>query len=98
MTIRSLFRVLPLVFAVGCASSGDVKTLSNQVTDLQDQIAELKRQVSSKEEVQQLNTKVAQQTESLLKSNADLSVNAAEIEDKLQNSQGSIEETNYRLN
>lgn len=97
MTIRSLLRVLPLVLAVGCASTGDVKRLSDQLTDLQDQIADLKRQVSSKEEVQQLNSRVAQQTESLLKSNADLSIKVADIDDTLQNAQGTAEQTNYRL-
>ncbi|HVT43317.1 MAG TPA: tol-pal system protein YbgF [Thermoanaerobaculia bacterium] len=86
-----------LLLAAGCASSSDVKRLSDQITDLQDQIADLKRQVSSKEEVQRLNERIAQQTQSLLKSNADLTVKVNEMDDRLQNAQGSIEQTNYRI-
>ncbi|MEO8217190.1 MAG: tol-pal system protein YbgF, partial [Acidobacteriota bacterium] len=42
-------------------------------------------------------SKVTSQTESLLKSNAQLTTKVSEIDDKLQNSQGTIEQTNYRV-
>lgn len=80
-----------------CASNTDMKGLQDQIADLQDQIAELKRQASSKEEVQRLNQTLALQTQTLLKSNADLSVKVSEIDDKIQNAQGSVEQTNYRI-
>lgn len=85
------------MLTVGCASSGDMDSLRSQLTDLQDQITELKRQVSSKEEVQQLNSRVLEQTDTLLKSNAQVQAKVAEIDDKLQNAQGSIEQSSYRL-
>jgi tol-pal system protein YbgF len=95
---RLLLILIPgLILATGCATGGDVQKLSAQITDLQDQITELKRQVSSKEEVQQINAKVGQQTQTLLKSNAEVQSKVAEIDDKLQNAQGLIEQTNYRL-
>jgi len=88
---------LPLALLVSCVSSSDMDSVKSQVTDLQDQIAELKRQVSSKEEVQQLNSRIVQQTESLLKSNAEVTTKVGQIDDKLQNVQGSIEQTTYRV-
>jgi tol-pal system protein YbgF len=95
---RPALILAPLILlAFGCASGSDVEKLSSQITDLQDQITELKRQVSSKEEVQQINTKVAQQTQTLLQSNADVQAKVTDIDDKLQNAQGMIEQTNYRL-
>lgn len=99
MTSRSLFTfgLTTVLLLGGCASSGDMKSLEEQIADLQDQIAELKRQASSKEEVQKLNQTLATQTQTLLKSNADLTVKVAEIDDKLQNTQGTIEQTNYRI-
>jgi tol-pal system protein YbgF len=98
--MRPLPMVLPglaLLFFAACASTSDVKTINSQVSDLQDQVAQVKKNASSKEEVQNVNSKVAQQTQTLLKSNADLSVKVAEIDDRMQNTQGSIEQTNYRI-
>lgn len=97
MKLHSLAFAASLLFAFGCASGSDVEKLSDQITDLQDQITELKRQVSSKEEVQQIGAKVGQQTQTLLQSNADIQAKVAEIEDQLQNAQGMVEQTNYRL-
>lgn len=97
MKPRPLLLLAAFMLATGCASSSDMDSLRSQLTDLQDQITELKRQVSSKEEVQQLSSRVVEQTESLLKSNAQVQAKVAEIDDKLQNAQGSIEQSSYRL-
>jgi len=86
-----------LLLLTGCVTGSDIDQLNTQITDLQDQIADLKRQVSSKDEVQQLNSRVAQQTQTLLKSNADVATHVNEMDDRLQNAQGAIEQTNYRL-
>jgi len=98
--MRSFGVTLPaaaLLLATACASTSDVKTINSQVSDLQDQVAQVKKNASSKEEVQNVNSKLAQQTQTLLKSNADLSVKVAEVDDRMQNTQGSIEQTNYRI-
>jgi tol-pal system protein YbgF len=98
--MRRLFAIaIPatLLFAAACASTDDVKTIDRQVAELQDQLAQVKTTSSSKEEVQSVNAKVAEQTQTLLKSNASMSVKVNEMEDKLQNTQGSIEQTNYRI-
>jgi tol-pal system protein YbgF len=92
--------LIPLLMAMlfaGCASSSDVRQIQTQINDLTDEIADLKRQASSKAEVQRLNENVVRQTDTLLKSSADLSVRVAEFDDRLQNVQGSVEQTNYRV-
>jgi tol-pal system protein YbgF len=98
MTIRQSIAVAAVAFlATSCASSSDMEKLQSQISDLQEQIAALKRTASSKEEVQNVNTRIADQTQTLLKSNATLVTKVDSIEDRLNNAQGSIEQTNYRL-
>lgn len=95
MRVRALLAVTALALATGCVSSSDVERLQAQVFDLQDQVAQLKR--SSSTEVQQVNQKMARQTEDLLKSYADLTARVGEGDEKLQSTAGQIEQTNYRL-
>src|SRR5436853_7236575 len=86
-----------LLFATACVSGSDIQKLQSQISDLQDQVAALKRTASSKEEVQNVNAKIAEQTQTLLKSNATLVTKVDAIEDRLNNTQGSVEQTNYRV-
>jgi tol-pal system protein YbgF len=85
------------LLAAGCASTSDVQKLQSQINDLQDQVAQLKRTASSKEDVQNVNTRIAEQTETLLKSNTTLVTKVGSIEERLNNNQGSVEQTNYRV-
>ena len=94
-------RLLPLVGCLallgGCASTGDVARLQNQVAELQEELAGLKRTTAAKEEVQNVNLRIAEQTEQLLRSSATLVSKVDQMEERLQNSQGTIEQTNYRI-
>jgi tol-pal system protein YbgF len=81
----------------GCVTSSDMEKLQSQISDLQEQVAQLKRTASSKEEVQNVNVKIAEQTQTLLKSNATLVAKVDQIEERSNNTQGSIEQTNYRI-
>ena len=81
----------------GCVTSSDMEQLQNQISDLQEQVAQLKRTASSKEEVQSVNARIAEQTQSLLKSNATLVAKVDQIEEKMNNNQGTVEQTNYRI-
>jgi len=64
--------LLPAVLAgAGCVSADDIEGLHRQMTDIETQIQALERKSSSKEEVSKLNANVSQQTQQLLKSNAD---------------------------
>lgn len=95
MRFRAIVAGVTLVLATGCVSSSDVERLQAQIFDLQDQVAQLKR--SSSTEVQQVNQKMAKQTEELLKSYADLTARVGEGDEKMQSTIGQIEQTNYRL-
>jgi tol-pal system protein YbgF len=95
MRLRALAVGFALALTTGCVSSSDVERLQAQIFDLQDQVAQLKR--SSSTEVQQVNQKMAKQTEELLKSYADLTARVGEGDEKMQSTVGQIEQTNYRL-
>jgi len=95
-----VFRSLAMAAAMltaGCVTPSDVQKLQSQVSELQDQLAQVKRTASSKEEVQSVNQRIADQTQQLLKSNATLVAKVDQIEEKMSNTQGSIEQTNYRF-
>ena len=99
--MRSLVKVvsaaIATLFATACVTSSDIQKLQSQISDLQDQVAAIKRTASSKEEVQNVNARIAEQTQTLLKSNATLVTKVDAIEDRLNNTQGSVEQTNYRI-
>jgi tol-pal system protein YbgF len=99
--MKSLFRNVVLAAAalssVACVTSSDVEKLQSQISDLQEQLAQVKRTSSNKEEVNNINRTIAEQTQTLLKSNATLVAKVDQIEEKMQTAQGGTEQTNYRL-
>jgi tol-pal system protein YbgF len=97
MRILAPIALAATLLAAGCASSDDMQKIQSQISDLQDQVAALKRSASSKEEVQNVNAKVADQTQTLLKSNAALAVKVDQIEERMQSTSGAVEQTNHRL-
>ncbi|HUJ14602.1 MAG TPA: tol-pal system protein YbgF [Thermoanaerobaculia bacterium] len=88
---------LALIVAAGCATSSDVQKLQSQITELQDQLAQVKHNAAEKSDVQSVNQKIADQTQELLKSNATLIAKVGQMEERANNTQGSIEQTNYRI-
>ena len=95
--MKKLIVFAAVVLAAGCATSSDVQKLQNQVNELQERLAEVKRTAAGKEEVQGVNQRIADQTQQLLKSNATLVAKVDQIEDKMNNTQGAVEQTNHRL-
>jgi tol-pal system protein YbgF len=93
----ALAPILALLCAAGCVTSSDVQKLQSQISELQDQLAQVKRTASSKEEVQGVNQRIAEQTQTLLKSNTTVVAKVGELDEKMSNTQGAIEQTNYRL-
>jgi tol-pal system protein YbgF len=81
----------------GCVSSSDIDGLHRQMNDIERQIQALERKSSSKEEVSRLNTNVSQQTEQLLKSNADTGIKLGELTAKMEQLESKLEDTNRRL-
>ncbi len=86
-----------LCLAAGCVSSSDIEGLHRQMNDIEKEIQTLERKSSSKEEVSRLNTNVAQQTEQLLKSNADTGLKLGELTTKMEQLESKLEDTNRRL-
>jgi tol-pal system protein YbgF len=85
------------LLASGCVSTEDFQAAQRQIGELQEELASIKRTASSKEEVQNVNVRIAEQTEQLLRSNATLVTKVDAIEDRLQNTVGANEETSHRI-
>jgi tol-pal system protein YbgF len=99
MTMRIL-RPLALAAAfaaAGCVSTSDFQRAQDQISELQEELANVKRTASSKEEVQGVNVRIAEQTETLLRSNATLVAKVAALEEGMQGSQGLNETTGHRI-
>jgi len=95
--IRNVVLAAAAFSTVACVTSSDVEKLQSQISDLQEQLAQVKRTASNKEEVNNINRTIAEQTQTLLKSNATLVAKVDQIEEKMQSAQGGTEQTNYRL-
>ncbi|HKB70602.1 MAG TPA: tol-pal system protein YbgF [Thermoanaerobaculia bacterium] len=80
-----------------CVSSDDIDGLHRQMNDIERQIQAVESKSSSKEEVQKLNASVAQQTNQLLKSNADTGVKLDELSRQIEALQAKLDDTNRRL-
>jgi tol-pal system protein YbgF len=87
----------PLLVSIGCVSSDDIEGLHRQMNDIERQIQAVETKSSSKEEVQKLNASVAQQTNQLLKSNADTGVKLDELSRQIEALQAKLDDTNRRL-
>lgn len=100
MTMKKLSLLVlaaAMLAAAGCISTSDFERVQDQVAELQEELANVKRTASSKEEVQGVNVRIAEQTETLLRSNATLVAKVAEIEERIQRATGSTEDTTHRL-
>jgi tol-pal system protein YbgF len=80
-----------------CVSPSDVQKLQSQISELQDQIAQVKKTASSKQEVENVNQKIVDQTNTLLKSNAQLVVKVQQIDEKMNGVSGQIETAGSRI-
>lgn len=68
-----------------------------QIAELQEELANIKRNAAGKEDVQNVNTRIAEQTETLLKSNATLVAKVDEMDNRMQATQGAVEQVGYRV-
>lgn len=96
-TIPTFLIAAAALLASGCVSTEDFTAAQRQIAELQEELAQIKRTASSKEEVQNVNVRIAEQTEQLLRSNATLVAKVDQIEDRLQTTQGGVEQSNYRI-
>lgn len=96
-TLRLLAVAAAALAAAGCVSTSDFERAQDQIAELQEELANVRRTTAGKDEVQGVNVRIAEQTETLLRSNATLVTKVADIEDRMQNTLGTAEQTNYRL-
>lgn len=97
-------KTLPLIafaaaalLASGCVSTEDFQAAQRQIGELQEELASIKRTASTRQEVENVNVRIAEQTEQLLRSNATLVTKVDSIESRLQTTQGSVEEGSHRV-
>lgn len=95
--MKRLAALAAVLLLAGCATSGDLARAQEQISELQNELANIKRTTAAKEDVQSVNERIAQQTDQLLKSNATLVAKVDQMDERMQNTQGSIEQTNYRI-
>jgi tol-pal system protein YbgF len=95
--LRILAVTAAALAAAGCVSSEDFEAAQRQISELQEELANIKRTASSKEEVQNVNVRIAEQTEMLLKSNATLVTKVDEMDDQIESTTGAVEQATHRL-
>jgi tol-pal system protein YbgF len=93
----SIVMLAAALAAAGCISTSDFEAAQRQIAELQEELANIKRTASSKDEVQNVNVRIAEQTETLLRSNATLVTKVNEIEERIQNTQGAVEQATHRI-
>lgn len=96
-TFRWLVVLGATLVASGCISTSDFEAAQRQIAELQEELANIKRTAAGKEEVQNVNSRIAEQTETLLKSSATLAAKVDEMEDRIANAQGTAEQTAYKI-
>jgi len=85
-----------MVAAAGCGSS-QLDTMEQQLADIQRQVLQIQKQGSSKEEVAGLQTTTAEQSRNLLKAQADIQLELQSLSSLIEQLEGKLEDTNYRL-
>jgi tol-pal system protein YbgF len=83
--------------ALGCVSSGDIDLLHREITDVSRQVENLNSKTPNKDELQGVTKRVADQSASVLKSNADIQVELKQLREQIQALQANLESTNQRL-
>jgi tol-pal system protein YbgF len=81
---------------VGCSGS-QLESIEGQLSDLQRQTLQLQREASSKDEIAALQDRTRDQTQSLLKAQADIQVELQSLSALIEQLEAKLEDTNYRL-
>ncbi len=95
--VLAALAVSALLYGTACVSSDDIEGIHRHINDVEKEVQAVERKSSSKEEVAKLNTSVSQQTQQLLKSNADTGVKLNEMTAKMEQLEAKLEDTNRRL-
>ena len=85
------------ILAGACVSGEDIAAIQSQLSDIQRQVLTLQQQSSSKQEVEELQSQIASQTQALIKSEADVQVALRDLSTMIDQLQANLEDTNFRL-
>jgi tol-pal system protein YbgF len=85
-----------MVGAAGCGSS-QLDSMEQQLADIQRQVLQIQKQGSSKDEVAGLQTQGAETSRNLLKAQADIQLELQSLSSLIEQLEGKLEDTNYRL-
>lgn len=81
----------------GCQSGEDFNRLHSHISDVEKKVEELAKQSSSKDEIGKLNDSLKQQSDKVLRSNADLGTKFNDLIREMQGLSGKLEDANRRL-
>ncbi len=95
--MRYLPVVLLAVAATGCVSSGDIELLHREITDVARDVQRLGQQTSGKQDLQSMSRELGEQSDRLLKSNADIQLQLQQLREQIEALQASLEVTVQRL-
>jgi tol-pal system protein YbgF len=96
-TVRNIALAAALLSLTGCVSTDDVAKLQSQISQLEEELANMKRTAAGKDEVQNVNLRIAEQTETLLKSNTTLVTKVGQMDERLATVQGNVEQSSNRI-
>ncbi len=85
------------LFATGCVSTQDIEAIQGQLSEVQRQLLQMQMQAPSKSEVEMLGSKITQQRDSLVKSEADMQLRLQALSRQIEQLEAKLEDTNFRL-
>ncbi len=86
-----------LAAASGCVSGSDIDQLHRHISAVEKEVETLQKQSTSKDEIAKLNDSLTKQSNTLLRSNADLGTKFDDLTREMQSLAGKLEDTNRRL-
>ena len=81
----------------GCSSSRQLESIESQLGQISGQIATLQTELSSKQEVAELEGRVLEETERLLRSEADTRLDIGQLSNRISELEAQLADTLYRI-
>jgi tol-pal system protein YbgF len=86
-----------LAVTAGACSSSQLTSIEAQLADVQRQVLQIQKQTSTKDEIAELQQEAGSQTRNLLRAQADIQQELQTVSGLIQQLEGKLEDTNYRL-
>ena len=89
--------ILLIASTFGCSSSANFETLQSKMAEIELQLLQLRKDTPSKTDLAALDETIREQTQALLKAQADLGSEMREVAAQVENLEAKLEDTNFRL-